>query len=37
MTWYARITGYRDIHGLNLNDLCTINSEISIHTEIHHV
>lgn len=29
--------GNNDVHGLKINDLCTINSEISMHTEIKHV
>ena len=34
---FARITGHRDVHDLNINDLCTINSEISNYTDIRHV
>ncbi|MCL7415220.1 MAG: glutamate synthase-related protein [ANME-2 cluster archaeon] len=34
---FARLTGNNDVHGLNVNDLCTTNSEISDHTEIEHV
>jgi len=34
---FARLTGNNDVHGLNLRDLCTTNSEISAHTEIEHV
>jgi len=34
---FARLTGNNDVHGLNINDLCTTNSEISNHTEIEHV
>jgi len=34
---FARLTGNNDVHGLKINDLCTINSEISMHTEIKHV
>jgi len=34
---FARLTGYDDIHKLNIKDLCTTNSEISNHTEIKHV
>lgn len=34
---FARITGHRDVHDLNINDLCTINSEISDYTDIKHV
>ena len=33
---FARITGNTDIHGLSVDDLCTINSEISEHTNIAH-
>ncbi len=33
---FARITGNTDIHGLSVNDLCTINEEISEHTNIAH-
>lgn len=34
---FARMTGNTDVHGLSLKDLCTINSEISEHTDIEHV
>ena len=34
---FARITGHDDVHSLNINDLCTINSEISDYTDIKHV
>jgi glutamate synthase domain-containing protein 2 len=34
---FARITGHDDVHNLNINDLCTINSEISDYTDIRHV
>ena len=34
---FARITGHDDVHDLNINDLCTINSEISNYTNIKHV
>lgn len=34
---FARITGHNDVHDLNINDLCTINSEISDYTKIRHV
>lgn len=34
---FARITGHDDVHDLNINDLCTINSEISDYTDIGHV
>ena len=33
---FARITGNEDIHGLSVHDLCTINDEISGHTNIVH-
>ena len=33
---YARITGHRNLHDLNLSDLCTINREISEFTDIPH-
>lgn len=33
---FARITGNADIHGLSVDDLCTINEEISGHTNIPH-
>lgn len=33
---FARITGYKDIHDLSVYDLCTINREISEHTNIAH-
>lgn len=33
---FARITGHEDIHGLSVEDLCTINREISEHTNIPH-
>lgn len=33
---YARITGYRRLHDLSVNDLCTISREISEHTDIPH-
>ncbi len=33
---FARITGNEDIHGLSIYDLCTINKEISEHTNIAH-
>lgn len=33
---FARITGNADIHGLSVADLCTINREISKHTNIAH-
>lgn len=34
---FARITGKKDIHDLNLEDLVTTNSEISKYTDITHV
>lgn len=34
---FARITGHNDVHDLNINDLCTVNSEISDFTDINHV
>jgi glutamate synthase domain-containing protein 2 len=34
---FARLTGNNDVHGLSISDLCTVNSEISNHTEISHV
>lgn len=33
---FARITGHTDIHGLSVDDLCTISREISEHTNIPH-
>lgn len=33
---FARITGHDDIHKLSVNDLCTINKEISEFTNIPH-
>lgn len=33
---FARITGNSDIHGLSVDDLCTISEEISEHTNIAH-
>lgn len=33
---FARITGNIDIHGLSVDDLCTINREISEYTNIKH-
>ncbi len=33
---FARITGHEDIHGLSVEDLCTINREISENTDIAH-
>ena len=34
---FARITGNKDIHGLSVDDLCTISEDISEHTNIAHV
>ena len=34
---FARLTGNIDIHNLSVTDLCTVNSEISNHTEVEHV
>lgn len=34
---FARITGHEDIHDLCVDDLCTVNSEISNYTNIKHV
>ena len=34
---FARITGHDNVHDLNINDLVTINSEISDYTNIKHV
>ncbi len=33
---FARITGRSSVHDLSTEDLCTVNSEISIHTDIRH-
>lgn len=33
---FARITGNTDIHGLSVDDLCTINKEIAEYTNIQH-
>lgn len=33
---FARITGHDNIHDLCVEDLCTINSEISMYTKINH-
>lgn len=33
---FSRITGHDNVHDLNINDLCTINSEISNYTNIKH-
>ncbi|MBQ2637032.1 MAG: alpha-hydroxy-acid oxidizing protein, partial [Methanobrevibacter sp.] len=34
---FARITGHDNVHDLNVNDLVTLNSEISNYTDIRHV
>jgi glutamate synthase domain-containing protein 2/rubredoxin len=34
---FARLTGNDDVHKLSIRDLCTVNSEISGHTDIEHV
>ncbi|MFC1628706.1 glutamate synthase-related protein [Gemmatimonadota bacterium] len=34
---FARLTGNADVHALSVSDLCTVNSEISNHTNIEHV
>lgn len=34
---FGRITGHKNIHDLNSNDLVTVNSEVSNHTNIKHV
>lgn len=34
---FARLTGRRSVHDLDLTDLCTTNSEISNHTKVEHV
>jgi len=34
---FARITGHGDVHDLIIDDLCTLNSEISDYTDIKHV
>jgi len=34
---FARLTGNDDVHKLSIKNLCTVNSEISNHTEIEHV
>lgn len=33
---FARITGHSNVHDMTVDDLCTINSEISEHTNIKH-
>ena len=34
---FGRITGHNDVHDLNLNDIRTVNREISKYTDIKHV
>ena len=34
---FARIAGHVDVHDFNIDDLCTLNSEISDYTDIKHV
>ena len=34
---FARITGNKDVHNLNINNLTTFNSEISNYTNIKHM
>ncbi|MCW3807575.1 glutamate synthase-related protein [Plebeiibacterium marinum] len=34
---FARITGNVDVHGMDIKDVCTTNSEISDYTDIDHV
>ncbi len=34
---FARLTGHDDVHGLNVDDLCTINTEISKYANVKHV
>lgn len=33
---FARLSGHSSIHDLSVEDLCTVNSEISLHTDIEH-
>ncbi len=33
---FARITGHKDIHDMSVDDLCTVNREISEYTDISH-
>ena len=33
---FARITGHSDVHALTVEDLCTVNREISEYTDISH-
>lgn len=34
---FSRISGHKNLHDLSVNDLCTVNSEISNYTNIRHV
>jgi len=34
---FSRLTGNDDVHKLGIRDLCTMNSEISDHTDIKHI
>ncbi|HUV14911.1 MAG TPA: glutamate synthase-related protein [Acidobacteriota bacterium] len=34
---FSRLTGHTDVRDLGISDLCTVNSEISNHTDIAHV
>ncbi|MGL4670566.1 MAG: glutamate synthase-related protein [Methanobacteriaceae archaeon] len=34
---FARLTGHLSVHDFNMDDICTINSEISKYTDISHV
>jgi len=34
---FVRLTGNSSIHEMSIDDLCTTNSEISLHTDIKHV
>ena len=34
---FTRLTGNNSIHGMSVNDLCTVNSEISRYTLVDHV
>jgi hypothetical protein len=34
---FSRLTGNKSIHGLSVDDLCTVNSEISQFTSVAHV
>jgi glutamate synthase domain-containing protein 2 len=34
---FARLTGNANVHDLTMDDLCTVNSEISTHTDIEHI